>query len=142
MPLVSLDRVSLAFGQLPLFDACTLQIERGERVSVVGRNGSGKSTLLRLIGGEQAPDAGSVSMVPGLRVARLDQDVPIATHRTVFEVVADGLGKLRDLVASYHRAAVDVAREGTPALLEKLGRLQHDLEERDGWRVEQRVELV
>jgi ATP-binding cassette subfamily F protein uup len=142
MPLVSLDRVSLAFGQLPLFDACTLQIERGERVSVVGRNGSGKSTLLRLIGGEQAPDAGSVSMVPGLRVARLDQDVPIATHRTVFEVVADGLGELRDLVASYHRAAVDVAREGTPALLEKLGRLQHDLEERDGWRVEQRVELV
>src|SRR4029079_13004788 len=42
----------------------------------------------------------------------------------------------------YHHTAVDLAREGTPALLEKLGRLQHDLEERDGWRIEQRVELV
>jgi ATP-binding cassette subfamily F protein uup len=46
MPLVSLDRVSLAFGHLPLLEHATLQIDRGERVSVVGRNGAGKSTLL------------------------------------------------------------------------------------------------
>jgi len=142
MPLVSLDRVSLAFGHLPLFDQSTLQIEQGERVSVVGRNGSGKSTLLRVVSGEQPPDTGSVWTAPGLRIATLEQDVPLSTARTVFDVVADGLGELSDLVAAYHRTAVDLARDGTPALLEKLGRLQHDLEERDGWRIEQRVELV
>ncbi len=142
MPLVSLDRVSLAFGYLPLFDQSTLQIDGGERVSVVGRNGAGKSTLLRIVSGEQPPDSGSVWTQPGLRLARLDQDVPLSTDRTVFDVVADGLGELSDLVAGYHRTAIQLAREGTPALLEKLGRLQHDLEERDGWRIEQRVELV
>jgi ATP-binding cassette subfamily F protein uup len=142
MPLVSLDRVSLAFGHLPLFDQSTLQIEPGERVSVVGRNGSGKSTLLRVVSGEQPPDTGSVSTGPGLRIAALEQDVPLSTARPVFDVVADGLGELSDLVARYHRTAVQLAHEGTPALLEKLGRLQHDLEERDGWRIEQRVELV
>ena len=88
MPLVSFDRVSLAFGQLPLFDGCALQIDRGERVSVVGRNGSGKSTLLRVVSGEQPPDTGSVSTAPGLRLARLDQDVPLSTPRAVFDVVA------------------------------------------------------
>src|SRR5687767_3590095 len=142
MPLVVLDRVSVAFGHLPLLDDATLRIERGERVSVVGRNGAGKSTMLRIVAGEQLPDAGSVWTEPGLRLARLDQDVPISTDRTVFEVVADALGDLSDLVARYHHAAVQLNEASTPAQLEKLGRLQHDLERADGWRIEQRVELV
>ena len=142
MPLVSLDRVSLAFGHLPLVEEATLQIDRGEKVAVVGRNGSGKSTLLRIVSGEQAPDTGSVWTQPAVRVARLEQDVSLSTDRTVFNAVADGLGELSDLVARYHHTAVAVARDGSIALLEKLGRLQHELEERDGWRIEQRVELV
>jgi ATP-binding cassette subfamily F protein uup len=142
VPLVRLDHVSLAFGHVPLLDDITLEIERGERVSVVGRNGAGKSTLLRIIGGEQAPDAGTVWTEPRLRVARLEQDVPMAITRTVFDAVAGGLGDLSALVASYHQAAVAVAESGTRAQLEQLGRLQHELEERDAWRIEQRVELV
>jgi ATP-binding cassette subfamily F protein uup len=142
VPLVRLDHVSLAFGHLPLLDDATLEIDRGERVSIVGRNGVGKSTLLRLISGEQAPDRGTVWSEPRLRLARLEQDVPIATSRTVFDVVADGLGDLSELVASYHHTAVEVAERATPALLEKLGRLQHELEERDAWRIEQHVEFV
>jgi ATP-binding cassette subfamily F protein uup len=140
--LVALDHVSLAFGDLPLLDAATLQIERGERVAVLGRNGAGKSSLLRIVSGEQRPDEGSVWTKPGLRPARLEQDVPFSTDRTVFAVVADGLGDLSDLVARYHQTAVQIAGASTPALLETLGRLQHELEERDGWRIEQRVELV
>ncbi len=60
----------------------------------------------------------------------------------MFDVVADALGDLSDLVARYHRAAVQVAEESTADRLEKLGRLQHDLERADAWRIEQRVELV
>jgi ABC transport system ATP-binding/permease protein len=142
VPLVSFDHVSLAFGHLPLLDEAAFQVEQGERVAVLGRNGAGKSTLLRVIGGEQAPDTGTVWTAPGVRIARLEQDVPFSTDRAVFDVVADGLGELSDLVAAYHHAAVAVADAATPALLEKLGRLQHDLEERDGWRIEQRIELV
>jgi ATP-binding cassette subfamily F protein uup len=142
MPLVTLDQVSVAFGHLPLLGDATLRIDRGERLCVVGRNGAGKSTLLRIISGEQAADSGTVWTEPGLRLARLDQDVPIATGRTVFEVVADALGDLSELVARYHHAAVEVAEKSTLALLEKLGRLQHDLEQADAWRIEQRVEFV
>src|SRR5262245_12504975 len=142
MPLVSLDRVSLAFGHLPLLEHATLQIDRGERVSVVGRNGAGKSTLLKIVNGTQPPDIGSVWRAPGLRVASLEQDVPLSTERPVFDVVADGLGDLSTLVADYHRAAVAVAHDGTPARLDALGRRQHELEERDGWRIEQRVVMV
>jgi ABC transport system ATP-binding/permease protein len=142
MPLVSLEHVSIAHGHLPLLDDASLQIEPRERVCVIGRNGTGKSTLLQIISGDQLPDAGNVWRQPGLRIARLVQDVPLSADRPVFDVVAEGLGDLGDLAAAYHHAAVEVAASGTDVSLEKLGRLQHALEQQDGWRLEQRVELV
>jgi ABC transport system ATP-binding/permease protein len=142
MSLVALDDVTLAFGHVPLFEHATLRIDRGERVSIVGRNGAGKSTLLRVVSGEQIPDAGIVTKEPGARVARLEQDVPVATDRPVFDVVAEGLDGLSDLVAEYHHTAVTVAENGTPELLDRLGRLQQELEKLGGWQIEQRVELV
>ena len=140
MPLLTLDRISLSFGHLPLFEDASLRVEAGERICLIGRNGTGKSSLLKVISGEAPPDGGSIWRTPGLRVSRLDQDVPGAADRTVFEEVAAGLGELGSLVARYHQAAMQVA--DTDKGLGRLGELQHELEERDGWRLEQRVETV
>jgi ABC transport system ATP-binding/permease protein len=142
MPLIAVDGVSVAYGHLPLLDQVVLQIEPGERLALIGRNGTGKSTLLSVVAGDVVPDAGTVWRQPGLRSARLTQDVPLASDRTVFEAVSDGLGDLRALVVDFHHAARAVAVDASPAALARLGRLQHELEERDGWRLEQRVELV
>ncbi len=90
MPLVTLDRVSMAYGHLPLLDEVAMQIDARERLSVIGRNGTGKSTLLKILSGETPPDAGTVWRQPSLRVARLEQDVPLSAHRSVFDVVAEG----------------------------------------------------
>jgi ABC transport system ATP-binding/permease protein len=90
VPLVSLDRVSIAFGHLPLLDEISFQIDPRERVAIIGRNGTGKSTLLKIITGELAPDAGTVWRRPSLRLARLEQDVPLSADRPVFDVVAEG----------------------------------------------------
>jgi ATP-binding cassette subfamily F protein uup len=87
---VSVDRVSIAFGHTPLLDGAMLQIEPRERVAILGRNGTGKSTLLKIISGELPPDEGSVWRQPALRLARLEQDVPLSADRSVFDVVADG----------------------------------------------------
>jgi ATP-binding cassette subfamily F protein uup len=142
VPLISLDHVSIAFGHLPLLDDLALQVDPRERVCLIGRNGSGKSTLLKIISGELEADTGTVWRQPNTRVARLEQDVPLSAHRPVFDVVSEGLVFLSDLVQAYHHAAVAVAEHATEASLERLGRLQHELEERDGWRLEQRVEDV
>jgi len=90
VPLVSLDRIDVAYGHLPLLERASLQVDARERVAVIGRNGSGKSTLLRVISGELAPDDGTVWRQPALRVARLEQDVPLSSTRSVFDVVAEG----------------------------------------------------
>ena len=96
MPLLSLDKVSIAYGHLPLLDAAGLQFETGERLCVIGRNGAGKSTLLQVIGGDLAPDAGSVWRQPGRRVGRLAQDAALQDTRSVFDVVSEGLEDLGD----------------------------------------------
>jgi len=90
VPLIALERVSIAYGHLPLLDEVQLQIEPRERVAIIGRNGTGKSTLLKILSGEQAPDGGSVWRQPALKIARLEQDIPLSSNQTVFDVVAEG----------------------------------------------------
>jgi ATP-binding cassette subfamily F protein uup len=90
MPLVSIDHVSIAYGHLPLLDEVALQVDPRERLAIIGRNGTGKSTLLKIISGELSPDAGTLWRAPSIRMARLEQDVPLAANRPVFDVVADG----------------------------------------------------
>jgi ATP-binding cassette subfamily F protein uup len=140
--LLSLDAVSLAFGHLPLLENASLRIDAGERVCLIGRNGAGKSSLLKVVAGELPPDRGTVWRAPGLRTSRLEQDVPGAADRTVFEEVASGLGALADLVSAYHHAATRLSATHSDGDLQRLGELQHQLEEHDGWRLEQKVEMV
>ncbi len=91
MALLSLQEVSVRFGGPSILDQVSLQIERGERVCLLGRNGAGKSTLLKLINGELMPDAGDVVRQKGLRTAYLSQEIPRDLHGTVFDIVLDGL---------------------------------------------------
>jgi ATP-binding cassette subfamily F protein uup len=142
VPLLTLDSLALAYGHLPLFAGADLRIDPGERIALIGRNGSGKSSLLQVVSGELPPDSGSVWRTPGLKTSRLAQDVPGAAEGTVFQEVARGLGALGALVAEYHDAAMTVAEHGSEAAMTRLGALQHRLEERDGWRLEQKVELI
>ncbi|MEO5618210.1 MAG: ATP-binding cassette domain-containing protein [Candidatus Eisenbacteria bacterium] len=77
MAMLSLNDVSLTFSGPPLLDGVNLQIDEGERLGLLGRNGAGKSTLLKILEGTLAPDSGEVVRQPRLRVAGLQQDVPL-----------------------------------------------------------------
>ncbi len=139
-PLVSLKNVSLAFGSAPLLEQVNLNIERGERLCLLGRNGTGKSTLLRVLSGENSIDDGEIWRHDSLRVASLEQEVPVGDGRSVFDVVASGLETLGALLSDYHRLAHQLEQgEHDAALLEKFSHLQQQIEVAEGWRFEQRV---
>ena len=91
MLIARLDKVSLSFGLRPLLDAVDLQIDKGERVCLLGRNGEGKSSLLKLLMREIPPDSGEVWIRPGARTASLAQEVSSASEDAVRSVVAQGI---------------------------------------------------
>jgi ATP-binding cassette subfamily F protein uup len=139
MPLLTFDRLELAYGHHPLLDGASLVIEAGERIGLIGRNGTGKSSLLKILAGTIPPDAGEVWRSPGLRLAYVPQEPAFQLGHSVFEAVAEGVGAAQRLLADYHAAAHAVA-EGNEAALADLERLSHELEAADAWRLNSRVE--
>ena len=91
MALLSAQNLRIAFGGRPLLEDAGLQIERGERIGLLGRNGEGKSTLLAALAGALEPDAGEVIRASGVRVALLTQQLPSGLGGTVADVIRSGL---------------------------------------------------
>lgn len=141
MPLFRLADVSIAFGVNALLDKANFQIDAGERVGLIGRNGEGKSTLMKIINGDIPPDSGEVWRQPALRMARLEQAPERPAASTVYDAVASGLGDIGRLIAEYHAVSRKTSSDSGKHL-ETLGRLQHELESRHGWEMQQRVETV
>ena len=140
MPLLSFERVSISYGRGALLEIASFQIEPGERVCLIGRNGAGKSTLLKIVDGEVLPDAGEVWRQPGLRIARLAQDLPYDEGTTVYDAVAEGLSEIGRVLAEYHHVSHDVAHDH--ALLKRMEVLQHELDTHNGWSLGERVDQI
>jgi ATP-binding cassette subfamily F protein uup len=141
MALLSLKQLTVSFGGPNLLDKVEFQLDRGERVCLVGRNGAGKSTLMKVIAGEIKPDGGEI-IGQGLNIARLEQEVPEGTDGSVFDVVAQGLGDIAPLLVEYHKVLHQLETDSSESVLNALEKAQHKLEAVDGWSVEQKVEAV
>ncbi len=101
MPLIRLDKISIAFGAKPLLDNVDFQIDPGERVALVGLNGAGKSTLLKIVAGHHKADGGKFWVAPTCRIAELPQAMPAADERLVRDVVTAGLQDVLKLREAY-----------------------------------------
>ena len=93
MALIAMRDVCWGFGDAPLLDNVNLQIEKGQRICLLGRNGVGKSSLLKLLSNTILPDSGDIWRQQGITVAALEQEVPPGSDGTIFEMVALGLGE-------------------------------------------------
>ena len=132
MAILSLQGVSISYGGPSLLDHVDLTIESRERICLVGRNGAGKSTLMKVIKGELKPDAGEIKQQQGIRISRLQQEVPAGDSADVFSTVAQGLGTLGQQVIDYRTA---LANQDTVA----LERLQQEIDRQNGWDVESKI---
>lgn len=140
MAYITLRDVHLAFGGPALLDGANFNLERGERVCLIGRNGEGKSTLLKLIEGSLLPDTGEVSLQNGLTISMLTQDVPMDSGK-VADIVAEGAGEAAAVLKAYHEAS-DACVLGDMDACDRMGNLQHQLDQLDGWTLENKVNTI
>ncbi|WP_335954346.1 ATP-binding cassette domain-containing protein [Acinetobacter guillouiae] len=140
MAYITIRDVQLAFGGPALLDGANFNLERGERVCLIGRNGEGKSTLLKLIEGSLLPDQGEIALQNGITISMLAQDVPMDSGK-VADIVAEGAGEAALVLKEYHEAS-DACVLGDMEACDRMGNLQHKLDLLDGWALETKVNSI
>ena len=128
MALLTLMNASLAFGHVALLDHADFSLETTERIGLIGRNGTGKSSLLKILAGMERPDDGNLHVQQGVRIAYVAQEPILVAEHTIFESVREGLAEVVQWIDDYTHSRGD------------LNTLQGQIESRDGWGWEQRLD--
>lgn len=141
MPLLMLQEAHLAFGDNPLLNAENLSLENGDRLGVIGRNGAGKSSMLKVLAGTQPLDSGLRVVQKDVNMVYVPQESVFSEGETIRSVLTQGVAEVAALVERYYVVSAAMAEDyENEALMEEMQHLQHQIDLRDGWRVDAAVD--
>ncbi len=145
MPLIAALAVQHAFGNSIILDGCSLSVEQGDRVGIVGRNGTGKTTLLRVLAGRMKPDSGDLSSARGVRVGYLTQDPDLDPDETLRGAAEGAFAELhrlhQELDALFHQMETAKGDE-LDKLMKQQERLEKRMEAAGGYAVDHKIDQV
>lgn len=89
------DNLSKQFRDKQIFNHLKFEIQRGEKVAIIGENGIGKSTLIKTLIGKIAPDTGSCELGHNVEFSYFSQDHHDALdrHASLLEWLSDETSK-------------------------------------------------
>lgn len=131
--LLSVNEVTLSYGNQRLLDGVTLAVSPGEKVGMVGRNGCGKTSLLKILAGAERADSGDVSLRRALRIGYLPQEFELDGTRTVRENIESGAADLVEWMRRYGEG------DGSES---QLAEMLHEIEAADGWNLDSRIKSI
>lgn len=115
-PIFTLKNINLNFGDRVLFSNVEMYINKGDKISLVGRNGCGKSTLLKLISQIIEPDSGEVFVQPGIKTAYMPQDPDLSKFETLKDAIMDGISKSDEYKADILIEKFNILAEQSPSV--------------------------
>lgn len=118
--LLRMNDVGFGYGQDLLFRQFNLQVERGDRVGVLGPNGTGKSTLLKLVTGQLAPSSGAVALHPQAQIGYFAQELHNLDEGMS---ILDSLLVLPDMTESHARTILGCFLFSRDEVYKKIGDL-------------------
>jgi ATPase subunit of ABC transporter with duplicated ATPase domains len=127
--MLSVSNLSVQFGKRILFDEVSTTFNNGNCYGIIGANGAGKSTFLKIIAGNMDPTSGQVHLESGKRMSVLEQNHNKHDEDTVLETILIGNKPLYKLKSQIDALYADY----TDANAEKIGELQVQFEEMNGW---------
>ncbi len=143
--MINFEKLSYYLPQGFLFQQVSLQINRGEKIGLVGKNGAGKSTLLKLIAQQIKPSEGSIHLPKETKIGHLTQDIIIDTRSTLFKFLDESnpqLNHIRTRLEEINTQLVtrtDYESEGYLGLLDEMSDLNHEFQIIEGFSWEERI---
>lgn len=143
--MINLERIGVHLPQGYLFNDINLQINKGDKIGLVGKNGAGKSTMLRLLAEVDVPSEGKIHKPKGCHVGYLTQDLRIDTTQSVFEYLNKSnkdLTRLKDRIDEINDELIkreDYESEVYLGLLDELSELNHEFMIREGFLWEEKI---
>jgi ATPase subunit of ABC transporter with duplicated ATPase domains len=138
--ILTLSHARKSYDGKVVLDDVTLAFLPGAKIGVVGPNGMGKSTLLRMMAGLEPPSNGEVRLTPGYSAGILSQEPVLDEGKTVLGNLEDGVAETKALIERYNEIAAKLAVDYSDGLLEEMGQLQEQLDHRDAWDLDSRLE--
>jgi ATP-binding cassette ChvD family protein len=135
-----LNRARVVRGEKVILDDVSLSFLPGAKIGVVGPNGAGKSTLLRVMAGLEQPSNGEARLAPNVTVGLLAQEPVLDESKTVLGNVREGVADTEALLARYAEITARLAEDYSDELVTEMGSLQEQLDHRDAWDVDARLE--
>ncbi len=132
--MLSVSNLSVQFGKRVLFDEVNTSFVKGNCYGIIGANGAGKSTFLKILSGAQEPNSGNVSLENGKRMSVLEQNHNAYDAYPVLETVMRGNKNLFEIKAEME--SLYAKPDFSDADGERVGVLQVQFEEMDGWNAE------
>ena len=130
--MLSVSNLSVQFGKRVLFDEVNTTFQSGNCYGVIGANGAGKSTFLKILAGHLEPTSGQVHLEAGRRLSVFEQNHNLYDEYPVLETVMRGNKPLFEIKTKIDALYADYSDENA----EKIGELQAQFEEMDGWNAE------
>jgi energy-dependent translational throttle protein EttA len=142
----SMIGVSKFYEKKPVLKEINLSYFYGAKIGVLGLNGSGKSSLLRILAGVDQEFQGKTVLAPGHTIGYLEQEPGLDPARTVRQVVEEGVQQTVDLLAEFDRInarfAEPMSDEEMDKLIDKQAKVQEQLEAKDAWDLDSRLEMA
>ena len=143
--MINLEKIGVHLPQGYLFNDISLQINKGDKIGLVGKNGAGKSTLLKLISGVDKPSEGKIHKPSDYKIGYLTQDIVIDSTLSVFEYLKTSnalLTRLNNRIDQINHDLVertDYEAESYLGLLDELNDLNHEFLINDGFQWEEKI---
>ena len=138
--MISAQGVSLQYGGRALFKNVSVQFSTGNCYGLIGANGTGKSTFLKILSGEIEPGSGEISVTPGERIAVLRQDHFAFDEYTAIQTVIMGHSRLYEVMLEKDALYAKEYFNDEDGI--KLGELEGEFAEMDGWNAEPNAEML
>ncbi len=142
----SMIDVSKYYDKKPVLEDISLSYFYGAKIGVLGLNGAGKSSLLRIMAGVDRDYNGETILSEGYTVGYLEQEPLVDESRTVREVVTEGVQETADLLREFEeinmRFAEPLDDDAMDRLIQRQGEVQEQLDARDAWDLEARLEMA